>query len=363
MATFLMRLLGLFDIRPGDFPPAGFTDTAGSPHEGAIDAAVELGIAQGTSAPRRSRPPTPVSRAQMATFLVPDPRSSLSYDLAAPGPDAFDDDDGNPHEARHPGRSPTSASPAAPHPACTTRAAPSAGGRWRRSSSASIDLGIEQGVYPPFITSAVARRAARRRGSPEATSDAAGTAVVATTDVPGRPLRRHRGRRAWRHRPRPTCTQATRPTAATGRRRAADAALGTPRACAAYRPTPTPTPSRPTPVASTSTSTTSSFPTARSAASSARSPSPFAAELQRRRGRARPRRRRRRSGSPLGFTTTPTRRRLRRRCSSSARTTVTAVPPAPGAATRERPRGARARARSTPTRRRVRRRASASSAV
>ena len=66
MATFLVRALELEDA-----PPAGFTDTAGNVHEARIDALAAANITVGCSAdPLRFCPGEPVTRAQMATFIV-----------------------------------------------------------------------------------------------------------------------------------------------------------------------------------------------------------------------------------------------------------------------------------------------------
>jgi hypothetical protein len=68
MASFLARTLDTAYERPQD-PPSAFTDTAGHPHEAAIDAVAAAGIAQG-QADGRFLPDDPVTRAQMASFVV-----------------------------------------------------------------------------------------------------------------------------------------------------------------------------------------------------------------------------------------------------------------------------------------------------
>ena len=66
MATFLVRA---FDLDPA--PPAGFADTAGSAHEANINALAATGITAGCKTePLSYCPDKPVTRAQMATFLV-----------------------------------------------------------------------------------------------------------------------------------------------------------------------------------------------------------------------------------------------------------------------------------------------------
>jgi hypothetical protein len=65
MASFLRRA---FRLDPA--PPAGFTDTAGSAHESAIDALAAAGITAGCAkTPARYCPSVPVTRGQMASLL------------------------------------------------------------------------------------------------------------------------------------------------------------------------------------------------------------------------------------------------------------------------------------------------------
>ena len=66
MATFLVRALDL-----GAAPAAGFADTAGSTHEASIDDLAAAGVTRGCGTdPLRYCPGRAVTRAQMATFLV-----------------------------------------------------------------------------------------------------------------------------------------------------------------------------------------------------------------------------------------------------------------------------------------------------
>ena len=66
MASFLTRALGLVSASP-----AGFTDTAGNTHQADIDALAAAGVTKGCATnPPRYCPEQPVTRAQMATFLV-----------------------------------------------------------------------------------------------------------------------------------------------------------------------------------------------------------------------------------------------------------------------------------------------------
>ena len=67
MATFLVRA---FDLRAA-LSPAGFADTAGTTHETNIDAVAAANITTGCkTGPLRYCPQSPVTRAQMATFLA-----------------------------------------------------------------------------------------------------------------------------------------------------------------------------------------------------------------------------------------------------------------------------------------------------
>lgn len=87
MATFLVRAFALKQAAP-----AGFGDTAGTVHAASIDALAGAGVTVGcSSSPLRYCPHDPVTRAQMATFLVrargsvsvaADPPASASYRIA-----------------------------------------------------------------------------------------------------------------------------------------------------------------------------------------------------------------------------------------------------------------------------------------
>lgn len=88
MATFLMRAAEL----PPTSRPHGFPDVTGGPHEDAIAAIAARGITSGH--PDGSfRPADAVTRAQMATFLV------RAFDLEARAPAGFRDVTGGPHAA------------------------------------------------------------------------------------------------------------------------------------------------------------------------------------------------------------------------------------------------------------------------
>ncbi|MBS3942397.1 MAG: PD40 domain-containing protein [Actinobacteria bacterium] len=96
MASFVVRLLDRAGVDLPEPTSQGFSDVAGNVHADAINQLAELGIVHGiddaTYAPAR-----PVTRAQMASFLV------RAYELAADTDlervfDEFADDDGSTHE-------------------------------------------------------------------------------------------------------------------------------------------------------------------------------------------------------------------------------------------------------------------------
>jgi hypothetical protein len=87
MASFLVRAL---DLAPADDSP--FTDTAGSVHTADIDALAQAGITTGCTADRYC-PEDPVTRGQMASFLV------RALDLAPADDSPFTDTDGSVHAA------------------------------------------------------------------------------------------------------------------------------------------------------------------------------------------------------------------------------------------------------------------------
>ena len=79
LATFLVRALKIEEARP-----AGFVDTAGDAHEAAIDALAAAGITSGCKTePLSYCPGQPVTRGQMATFLHRAIRTSDRAILAA----------------------------------------------------------------------------------------------------------------------------------------------------------------------------------------------------------------------------------------------------------------------------------------
>lgn len=87
MASFLVRALGL---PPGG--PDAFDDDDGTGSEADINALAAAGVVRGCGV-RKFCPRNRVTRAQMASFIV------RGFKLPPGGPDAFDDDGGNVHEA------------------------------------------------------------------------------------------------------------------------------------------------------------------------------------------------------------------------------------------------------------------------
>ncbi len=84
----------------GAVPEDGFTDTGadGSAVETAIDCIVAYDIARGTTA-TTFNPTSSTTRAQMATFVMASLDVVDDYTRPTTSPDAFDDDDGDRHEA------------------------------------------------------------------------------------------------------------------------------------------------------------------------------------------------------------------------------------------------------------------------
>lgn len=96
MATFLATVVDAGPGLPSD-PPEAFPDVAGSVHEEAINALARVGIVRGFG-DGTYRPSQPVTRAQMASFLV----NTYEHVVGpAPSPDArwFRDTRGSVHEA------------------------------------------------------------------------------------------------------------------------------------------------------------------------------------------------------------------------------------------------------------------------
>ena len=94
MASFLAKAI---DGSGGTLAPASrdhFPDDTGSPHEASINRLAEAGVVSGSSG--LYRPEQPVSRAQMATFLVRAVKVATGEALAATR-DYFPDDDASPH--------------------------------------------------------------------------------------------------------------------------------------------------------------------------------------------------------------------------------------------------------------------------
>ncbi len=97
MATFLVRALRLAGVSIPDVAADAFDDDDGSVHEPNIDALAALGIVSGTGDDAYA-PDAPVSRAQMASYLARAAALVLGRPLASAG-DVFDDDDDSTHEA------------------------------------------------------------------------------------------------------------------------------------------------------------------------------------------------------------------------------------------------------------------------
>ena len=96
MATFIANAVRAAGYTLPSAPPDHFSDDDGTTHEAAINALAEAGLVNGTGDGTYS-PAAPVTRAQMASFLV------RAYErvrgAATPrGEDHFTDDDGNTHE-------------------------------------------------------------------------------------------------------------------------------------------------------------------------------------------------------------------------------------------------------------------------
>lgn len=92
MATFVVQLLSARGATLPAQAADAFDDDNGNLHESNINVMASLGITGGTG-PRQFSPGDPVIRSQMATFLT------RALALAAPVWDAFDDDAGNLHES------------------------------------------------------------------------------------------------------------------------------------------------------------------------------------------------------------------------------------------------------------------------
>lgn len=96
MATFVARLLTVSGSGLPATPPDAFDDDAGSAHEGAINQLAAVGLVRGTGE-RAYSPAKQVTRAQMATYLVRAFERSRLRELPQ-ARDAFTDDDGTTHE-------------------------------------------------------------------------------------------------------------------------------------------------------------------------------------------------------------------------------------------------------------------------
>ena len=97
MASFIARTIELSGGSLPSNPPDAFSDDDGTTHEADIDKVAAAGVVLG-GADGRYRPGDPVSRAQMATFLVKAHAERTGTALAAPPVDYFPDDGGGAHE-------------------------------------------------------------------------------------------------------------------------------------------------------------------------------------------------------------------------------------------------------------------------
>jgi hypothetical protein len=97
MATFLARVLAVSNVALPQGAPNAFTDDEGSPHEAAIDQLAALELVGGTG-PGTFSPEVAVRRDQMATFLVR-VAELLAGTLGPASGDRFGDDDTSAHEA------------------------------------------------------------------------------------------------------------------------------------------------------------------------------------------------------------------------------------------------------------------------
>lgn len=96
MAAFLARLVERAGVRLPSARDQGFTDVAGSAHADPINQLASLGIVEGLTATTYG-PKEPVTRAQMATFLVR-AYERVSGERLTTGRDWFPDDGGIAHE-------------------------------------------------------------------------------------------------------------------------------------------------------------------------------------------------------------------------------------------------------------------------
>jgi hypothetical protein len=97
MATFIRQLVERSGGSLPANPPDAFSDDDGTTHEDSIDAVAAAGIVLGGT-DGRYRPTEPVSRAQMATFLVKAHDHRTGRSISPRYIDYFPDDSGSPHE-------------------------------------------------------------------------------------------------------------------------------------------------------------------------------------------------------------------------------------------------------------------------
>ena len=185
MATFLANFVDLVgaSVTPLGGGLAGdrvYSDVAGNTHEDSIYYLTQLGIAQGTSATTFS-PNQPVTRGQMATFLV---RTMEVLGFPPPGDaaNAFTDDDGGTHEAS------ANAVAALGIAQGTAPGIYQPGSYVTRGAMATflarmLDLGIEVGFALPNIVTEALAALDGNAVTPGPGATGTGTAVIGTTDV------------------------------------------------------------------------------------------------------------------------------------------------------------------------------------
>lgn len=97
MASFIVRMVEESGAAFPADPPDAFDDDGGSVHEPNINKLASVGVVGGV-APRTYAPTGQVSRAQMASFLVRTYEAMTQVALQE-STDSFSDDSGNPHES------------------------------------------------------------------------------------------------------------------------------------------------------------------------------------------------------------------------------------------------------------------------
>lgn len=189
MTTFLANFIDLVGSPVGTVPPTPpgepigpkvYSDVDGNTHEENIYYLTDLGIAKGTSDTTFS-PNLPVTRGQMATFLVRT-MEFLGFVPPAGAPDAFTDDQGGTHEAASNavaalGIAQGTASGIYQPGAAVTR------GAMATFLARMLDLGIESGFAIPFIITEALAALTGTEVVPGPGATGTATAYIATTDI------------------------------------------------------------------------------------------------------------------------------------------------------------------------------------